>query len=144
MSLHYVIFVEIFVFFLNSVFVKFFCSNIPNNLLYEEGGINSTTGLNEDSTEKYRTDYVELCCNYVSVDTGIVNSDLYCTIRFYDEAKNILSNVTSGKIQKSNVFVIDNLKYIRLVLVNNEGTKVTINENDAVLINGLKYVLKKQ
>ena len=58
--------------------------------------------------------------------------------------KNILSNVTSGKIQKSDVYVIDNLKYIRLVLVNNKGDKVTINENDAVLINGLKYVLKKQ
>lgn len=114
--------------------------NTPNaiiinstNLLYEYGGISPTTGAEEVSDIKIRTNFIELG-NSLYVNTSFQLSTMQHIVRWFDANKNYISSSTS--LQHSSTYAIpNNAKYARLVIVKtNIYTVITPIELEGYII----------
>ena len=125
-----------------------------NNILnLSVGGINHSTGVDEDNSKKLRSDYIEVNNNQLSI-----SSDIFATrdhnisdgfvIRTYDESKRFLGNkpsVLTYEIgNKTKTYTYDsNVKYVRLVIANctNGARRYNTKNGDIITLDGVDYIV---
>ena len=114
------------------------------SLYYELGNINFSTGMEEVSTTKARTNYIPIDTTSVTINSDVNNNKIMHAIRCYGENYNYLGTGSSTANSVTSTQTLkDGTKYIKLILT----SASTINDGDLndllISVNGENYKLSK-
>lgn len=128
-----------------NIIITGIANNTSTTLTFEKGGINYTTGLDEDSNFKLRSGFIEvngtttLNCSNISIGTN----GFVC--RTYDKNKTFInSNPSQLTYKEITVSYDNNIKYIRVILASDSSytQPPSIKTGDTFTINNNIYTIK--
>ena len=118
------------------------------------GGVSSSTGEDESSNIKYRTDYLNVsgsltisCDKLVGKDTDKTGKYIGYVARIYNSKKQFLRSNPGSLVINNNVTTTydSNVAYVKIIFAQNGGNLLCPLENgDIININGIDYIVNIQ
>ncbi len=127
-------------------------SNITEFLFEEvtitDGGLNSSTGAEENSNKKVRTDYIPVDKNKIFIKSNITNENTSHVARFYGSSKNFLGSSSNTLTENAHEFthsLPDGTQFIRIILMKDHTANTIVStdyfDKNVIYVDGKNYIL---